>query len=185
MKPSSKDPPRTDLRGLARFWRDDLIAGFSVALVALPLALGIATAAGAPPISGLVSVVIAGVLATFLRGSHLAINGPGNSLIVVVAVGLATFGDDRGAFAHVLGAVVVAGGLQVALGLFRLGKLGDLIPAAVVQGLLSAIGLMIVGKQAHVLFGGSAPHASPIDVFRALPGDGGGARAAGRARSAS
>jgi MFS superfamily sulfate permease-like transporter len=157
------------VEGLRRYWRDDLIAGFSVALVALPLALGIATAADAPPISGLVSVVVAGVVATFLRGSHIAINGPGNSLIVIIAAGFTVLGDGPGAFSHILGAVVVAGALQVGLGLFRLGKLGDLIPAAVVQGLLSAIGLIIVGKQAHVVFGGTSAHGSPIEVFQGLP----------------
>lgn len=163
------EPPETDLRGLRDHWRNDLIAGFSVALVALPLALGIATAAGAPPISGLVSAIVAGVLGTFLRGSKVAINGPGNSLIVIVASAFAAFGGGPEAFPHVLGAVVVSGALQVLFGMLRFGKLGDLVPAAVIQGMLAAIGLIIVGKQAHVLFGGSSSGGSPIEVFEALP----------------
>jgi len=166
---ANDDPPGTNLRGLKEHWREDLVAGFSVALVALPLSLGIATAAGAPPISGLVSVVVAGLLATFIRGSHVAINGPGNSLIVIVAAAFSAFGGGPEAFPHVLGAVVVAGGFQVAFGLLKLGKLGDIVPPAVIQGLLSAIGLIIIGKQAHVLFGREPGGGGPIDVFLALP----------------
>ena len=161
-------PPRTNVRGLRDHWRNDLIAGFSVALVAIPLALGIATAAGAPAISGLISVFVAGLLTTFLRGSHVAINGPGNSLIVLVALAFSTFGGSGG-FRHVLGAIVVAGGLQIVFGLLRLGRLGDLIPGAVIQGLLASIGLIIVGKQLHVLVGRHASATNALDVFRELP----------------
>lgn len=164
----SKEAPKTNLKGLRDHWRNDLIAGFSVALVALPLALGIATAGGAPPISGLISVVVAGLLATFLRGSHMAINGPGNSLIVIVASAYAAFGGGD-VFQHVLGAAVVAGGVQVLLGALRLGKLGDLVPPAVVQGLLAAIGLIIIGKQAHVLFGREPVGDGPIEVLQRVP----------------
>ena len=170
MSPAAhKEPPATNLRGLQNHWRNDLIAGFSVALVALPLALGIAAAGGAPPISGLVSVVVAGLLATFIRGSKVAINGPGNALIVIIASAFAAFGGEPEMFPHVLGAVVVAGGFQVAFGLLRLGKLGDIVPPAVIQGLLAAIGLIIVGKQAHVLFGRDSGGGGPIDIFLALP----------------
>jgi len=165
---ADKTPPETNWSGLRDHWRNDLIAGFSVALVSLPLALGIATAAGAPPISGLVSAVVAGLLATFLRGSHVAINGPGNSLIVIVASAYAAFGGGE-VFPHVLGAIVVAGGLQVLFGLLRLGKLGDLIPPAVIQGLLAAIGLIIIGKQAHVLFGREPVGEGSIEVMQRVP----------------
>ncbi|MFK8002196.1 MAG: SulP family inorganic anion transporter [Polyangiales bacterium] len=166
--PNPQLAPRTNLRGLAH-WRTDLLAGFTVALVALPLAFGIATAAGAPPISGVVSAIIAGVLATFLRGSHVAINGPGNSLIVIIALALVSFGDAASPFPHVLGAVVVAGGVQVLFGVMRLGRLGDLLPTAVIQGMLTAIGLIIIGKQAHVLLGKSAAGFSPVEAFTELP----------------
>ncbi len=169
MTTPNKTPPSTNLAGLRDHWRNDLIAGFSVALVALPLALGIATAAGAPPISGLVSVIVAGLLATFLRGSHVAINGPGNSLIVIIASAYAAFGGGEDVFPHVLGAVVVAGGVQVLLGLLRLGKLGDMVPPAVIQGLLAAIGLIIIGKQAHVLFGREPVGDGAIEVLQRVP----------------
>jgi MFS superfamily sulfate permease-like transporter len=165
---AASPPPKTDLTGLREHWRNDLIAGLSVSLVALPLALGIAMAAGAPPIAGLVSAIVGGLVTTFLRGTHVAINGPGNGLIVIVAGAFAALGGP-GAFPHVLGAVVVAGALQVVLGLLRLGKLADLVPSAVIQGMLAAIGLIIVGKQLHVLFGHRSTSSDPIEVYRELP----------------
>ena len=168
MTTTSQGAPRTNLTGLRDHWRNDVIAGFSVSLVALPLAIGIAMAGGAPPIAGLVSVLVAGFLATFLRGSHVAINGPGNSLIVIVAAALSTF-DGADAFPHVLGAVVVAGGIQIAFGVLRLGKLGDMIPGSVIQGMLAAIGLIIIGKQLHVLMGTTAQSSNAIDAFLELP----------------
>lgn len=159
--------PATNLAGLRTHWRNDLIAGFSVALVALPLALGIAMAAGAPPISGLISSIVAGLLATFLRGSQVAINGPGNALIVIIASAYGLLGPDS--FPHILGAVAVSGAVQVAFGVLRLGRLGDLIPGAVIQGMLSAIGLIIVGKQLHVMVGQTSTAPSAIGVFQQLP----------------
>ncbi|HBQ13552.1 MAG TPA: SulP family inorganic anion transporter, partial [Myxococcales bacterium] len=69
-------------------------------------------AAGAPPISGLISSIVAGLLATFLRGSQVAINGPGNALIVIIASAYGLLGPDS--FPHILGAVAVSGAVQVA-----------------------------------------------------------------------
>lgn len=159
----------SDLHRFREHWRADLIAGFSVALVALPLSLGIAMGAGVPPISGVLSAIIGGLLTTFLRGSHVAINGPGNSLIVILATTLAAFGGDAQAFPHVLGVVVVSGALQVLLGCVHAGKLAQATPTAVIQGLLSAIGLIIVGKQLHVVLGEQADARAPLEVFGELP----------------
>ena len=68
--------PKTGFKGLIENWQSDLLAAISVALVAMPLALGIAIASGVPPMAGVLSAVIGGVVTTFFRGSHLAINGP-------------------------------------------------------------------------------------------------------------
>lgn len=158
------------LHSLRKTWRNDAIAAVSVALVSLPLALGIALAAGVPPVSGLISAVVGGLLTTFIRGSHVAINGPGNGLIVVVLSAMLAFGGGD-VFPHLLGACVVAGALQALLGVARLGKVGQLIPSAVIQGMLVAIGLVIVGKQAYVLFGMRAdPTLNPLQTLAALPG---------------
>ena len=118
---SHHDAPKAGWQGLRQNWRNDVLAGFSVSMVALPLSLGIATAAGAPAMSGLIAALVAGFVTTFVRGSHIAINGPGNSLIEVILVPMMTLKDGTGqAFSYVLAAIVIAGVLQVLLGLAAL-----------------------------------------------------------------
>jgi MFS superfamily sulfate permease-like transporter len=146
-------PPASGLQGLKESWRNDLMAAFSVSMVALPLSLGIALASDAPATAGLFAALIAGIVTTFVRGSHIAINGPGNGLIAVILLGVASFGGGKEAFQVVLAAIVVAGALQTLIGLLKLGKLGDIFPSSVIHGILAAIGLIILGKQLHVALG--------------------------------
>ena len=162
--------PSHGLSGLKQYWRNDLIAGFSVALVALPLALGIALASGAPPMSGLLSAIIGGLFATFFRGSHIAINGPGNGLIVIILAAMSSIGGGViGGFQYVLAACVVSGGIMMLLGLLRLGKIGDALPSSVIHGMLAAIGVIILSKQAHLMLGVSVDPGSAIDLLKAIP----------------
>jgi len=153
------------IQDFKRYWKEDLIAGLSVALVALPLALSIAIAAGAPPISGIISSVVGGILTTFLRQNNLGINGPGNGLIVVVLSGLAILGD----FQTFLAASFVAGLVQILLGLLRLGRFSDFFPATVVQGLLAAIGVIILAKQVHVALGVQTSAKSIMGIILDIP----------------
>lgn len=167
----NQNVPYDWFKGLKQNWRSDLIAAVSVALVAMPLALGIAIASNAPAMSGLMSAIIAGFVTTFIRGGHVSINGPGNSLIAVVLIALANLNDGSGnTFSYVLAAFVVAGGIQVILGLFRLGRLAEVIPSSVIQGILAAIGIIIVAKQLHVALGTSSDAKNMVgtlvDVFR-------------------
>lgn len=142
--------PATGFRGLRENWRNDLIAALSVALVALPLALGIAIASGVEPMAGILSCVIGGVVTTFFRGSHIAINGPAAGLIAVVLGGLATL---EGNINHVLAAIVISGGLQVLTGIFKLGRYGRMLPSSVLHGIMAAIGIIIFTKQIHFALG--------------------------------
>ncbi|MEM6844304.1 MAG: solute carrier family 23 protein [Bacteroidota bacterium] len=151
-------------QGLKRYWRTDLVAALSVALVALPLGLGIAVAAGFPPMAGLISVIVGGLVTTFVRGSHVAINGPANALIIVAlsaAQNMSTPGESG--LPYAMGAFVVAGGIQVVLGLLRLGRLGNLVPTSTIHGMLAAIGFLIIGTQIHHALGISG--ASLSDLF--------------------
>jgi MFS superfamily sulfate permease-like transporter len=156
--------PKTGWQGIVENWRSDFLAAVSVALVALPLGLGVAVASGAEPISGLISAIIGGVIVTLFRGSHLAINGPAAGLIAVILSGIATLDDGSGqTFNYVLAAITIAGGLQVLLGLLKLGKVAEIIPSSVIQGIMVAIGIIIFASQIHIALGTSTTFKNPID----------------------
>ena len=152
-------------------WKQDLLASISVSLVALPLALGIAIASDTPPMSGLIAAIIGGIVTTFFRGSHVAINGPAAGLIVVILTGNTLLADvDASGFPYVLAAICVAGIFQVLLGLFKLGRLGEIVPESVVEGMLAAIGIIIFAKQAHIGLGHSSKASSAMGSLLEIPG---------------
>lgn len=166
--------PKTGWKGLKENFRADFLAAISVSLVALPLGLGVAVASGAEPISGLISAIIGGVVVTLFRGSHLAINGPAAGLIAVVLGGIVALEDGSGqTFNYVLAAITIAGALQILLGLLKLGKIAEVIPSSVIQGIMVAIGIIIFSSQIHVALGTKTTFSNPIeriiDVFYQLP----------------
>lgn len=127
-------------------WKPDLLASFVVFLVALPLCMGIAIACGAPPAAGILSGVIGGLIVGSLGGSPFQISGPANSLIVLVAVVLQSYGQ------AVLGAVVLAAGLlQMLAGVLRLGQWFRAVSPAVIQGMMTGFAIIIFASQFHVM----------------------------------
>ena len=146
--------PKKGIQGLIENWQSDLIAAVSVALIALPLSLGIALAAGAPAMSGIFSAIIGGVVTTLYRGGHISVNGPAKGVIGVILLGIALMDDGSGqAFNYVLAAVVVSGAIQMLLGILKLGRLADIFHSSVIHGILAAIGIIIFAKQIHVAMG--------------------------------
>ena len=146
--------PKTGFKGLIENWQSDLIAAVSVSLIALPLSLGIALAAGAPAMSGILSAVVGGLVTTLYRGGHLSINGPAKGVIAVILLGITIMDDGTGqAFNYVLAAVVVSGAIQAILGVLKLGRLADIFHSSVIHGILAAIGIIIFAKQIHVALG--------------------------------
>ncbi len=141
--------------GFAEDWRADLNAGFLVSLIALPLCFGIATASGFPPIAGVISSILGGLLVSRINGLPLGITGPAAGLITVLYSAVETLGagDAWAGYRYTLAAIVVAGVLQVVLGITRTGRIAALFPAAIAHGMLAAIGIMIIGRQAHILLG--------------------------------
>lgn len=147
--------PKTGLPGLAENWRSDVLSGFLVFLIALPLCLGIAMASGFPPMGGIITAIIGGVIVSRLNGSYVTINGPAAGLIVVIvdAVNELGQGDAMAGYRFTLAAIVCASVLQMLLGVFKAGKLSAFFPASVVHGMLAAIGIIIMAKQIHTLLG--------------------------------
>ena len=133
----------------ARTLPRDLIAGTVVFLVALPLCMGIALASGASPFSGLVTGIIGGLVVGILSGSHTSVSGPAAGLTAIVAAQLALLGS----FEAFLLAVVIAGVIQMILGVAKAGFLSAFFPSSVIKGLLAAIGVILILKQIPHLVG--------------------------------
>ena len=143
--------PQDGLAGLKENYTSDAISGFIVFLLALPLSLGIAKASEFPPIMGLISAIIGGLVVSIFMGSRLTIKGPAAGLIVIVAGAVAEFGGGETGWHLALGAMVISGLVQILFGVFKLGKLADFFPLSAIHGMLAAIGLIIIAKQIPVL----------------------------------
>jgi carbonic anhydrase len=131
-----------------RYLKFDLVAAIVVFLVAVPLCLGIALASGAPLFSGILSGIIGGIVVGSLSGSHVSVSGPAAGMAAVVLAAIAQLGD----FNTFLFALTLAGFLQIAIGSFKAGFVADYVPTNVVQGLLCAIGILLIVKQLPLAF---------------------------------
>ncbi|MHB8864629.1 MAG: bifunctional SulP family inorganic anion transporter/carbonic anhydrase [Pirellulaceae bacterium] len=127
----------------------DMSAGLVVFLVALPLCLGVALASNAPLFSGILSGIVGGLLVGAISKSQTSVSGPAAGLTAVVAAQIAALGS----FQTFLMAVMIAGALQIVLGVVRAGAIADFVPSSVIKGLLAAIGLILILKQIPHLVG--------------------------------
>lgn len=130
----------------------DFSAGIVVYLVAVPLCLGIALASGAPLISGVIAGIVGGMVVSIFTGSPLAVSGPAAGLTVIVLDAI----DKLESFEVFLLALVLAGAMQLILGLVKAGSIGNYFPSPVIKGMLAAIGIILILKQ--------IPHAIGYDV---------------------
>ncbi|UOQ99645.1 SulP family inorganic anion transporter [Hymenobacter sp. 5317J-9] len=149
-------------KGLFGTIGQDAPAGLVVFLVALPLCLGISLASGAPLLAGVIAGIVGGVLVSLLSGSAVSVSGPAAGLTVVVLSAIATLGS----WPAVLAATAVAGVIQIGLGLARAGIIALYFPAAVIRGMLAAIGIILILKQLPHFFGADADYFEDMNFLQ-------------------
>jgi MFS superfamily sulfate permease-like transporter len=174
----------------------NLLSGFLVFLIALPLCLGIAVSSGYPPIAGIWTAIFGGIITTFISNSELTIKGPAAGMIVIAVGSVNGFtdmvvnekaghevkagSDEYKAIAkdpdtimkaqsrsYAVG--VVAGCIQILFGLIRAGVLADFFPISAVHGLLASIGLIIIFKTVYWQIGLDPPKGTALDPLLQLP----------------
>ncbi len=161
-------------QGIAGHLKQDILAGFIVSLIALPLCLGVASASNFPPITGVLTAIIGGLIIGFISGSELAIKGPAAGLIVIVAGAVEAYesGNPNRGYFMAASLIAVTGLMQVLLGIFKIGKWADFIPSSIIHGILAAIGIIIISKQIHLMLGiapAELKGMEPLELIHELP----------------
>lgn len=149
------------------FFRYDIKSGITVFLVALPLCLGIALASGAPLFAGLLAGIVAGLVVSIFSGSEVSVSGPAAGLTTIVAAAIIKLGS----YETFLAAVVLAGLLQLGLGLLKAGRLGNYFPESVIRGMLVAIGIVIILKQIPHALGDDRDYEGEFEFFQIADGE--------------
>lgn len=142
-------------------WRSDIPASIVVALVALPLCLGVALASGAPLFSGLIAGIVGGVVVGAISRSPLSVSGPAAGLTVIVFEAIKSLPS----YQVFLAAVVIAGVIQIAFSFSRSGILSEFVPSSVITGMLAAIGLILILKQVPHAVGYDADYEGSFQFF--------------------
>lgn len=146
------------------FLKYDFKASITVFFVALPLCLGISLASSAPVYSGIIAGISGGLVISLLSRSELSVSGPAAGLTAICAAAIIQLGSLDVFFI----AVAVAGLLQILLGVLKLGGFTNFIPSAVIKGMLSAIGILLISKQIPLLIGYDEPGFWTNQLFNIL-----------------
>jgi len=147
------------------FLKHDFKASITVFFVALPLCLGISLASGVPVYSGLAAGIVGGIIVSLISKSPLSVSGPAAGLTAICAAAI----HETGGLPLLFLAIMLAGLMQILLGIFKLGGFTSFIPSAVIKGMLAAIGIILISKQIpFVLFGYDKPMFWSNELFNII-----------------
>jgi SulP family sulfate permease len=160
-------PGRGDYRAVPRTWRGDLLAGITVGIVALPLALAFGVSSGAGAESGLITAIVAGLVAAVFGGSNIQVSGPTGAMVVVLGPVVAAHGPGVVAIVSVLAGIVV-----LAAGVLKIGRVVSYIPWPVIEGFTLGIAAIIFFQQIPAAMGSKAGASTNaiVAAVQALPG---------------
>lgn len=170
---ASSTPPVRGLVGFLRDPRPDVLSGFFIFLIALPLSVGISLASGAPPLAGVITAICGGIVASLLGSAELTIKGPAAGMIVIVLGAIQELqlgdADPSAGYRRALAVGVVAAVLQIGLSRLRVGRLASVFPPSAVHGMMAAIGVIICAKQFHLLVGVKPTAKEPLALLAEVP----------------
>lgn len=152
------EKPENGIAGLKHL-RYDIVSGIVVSLVSLPLSSGIAIASGAPPIYGLISAIIAGLIFPFIGGAYMTISGPAAGLapaLMAIMISMGGAGDAEHVgegYPYLIVVICMVGIVQIILAMLKLARFAAAIPLSVVEGMLASIGAIIIVKQIPMFLG--------------------------------
>src|SRR5690606_27629009 len=145
-------PRRADYAGLKAHWRTDVVSGITVGVVALPLALAFGITSGLGATAGLMTAIVAGLVAAVFGGSNLQVSGPTGAMTVVLVPLVAEHGPDAVFLVGIMAGLIVLGAA-----LARLGRLLAYIPWPVIEGFTVGIAVIIFLQQVPNALGVAKP----------------------------
>ena len=147
--------------------RGDIYGGITAGIIALPLALAFGEASGAGPMAGLYGAIFVGFFAALFGGTGSQISGPTGPMIVVFA---SVYASLHGNLGLIFATVILAGVIQITMGIFKLGQYIRLVPYPVVSGFMSGIGCIIIALQTARLFGHEPEGGGTVPALMEIPG---------------
>ena len=146
--------------------RGDVFGGITSAVVGLPVALAFGSAAGLTPLAGIYGAIAVGFFTAVFSGTRSQISGPTGSMTVAMAVIVTSYADNIAAAFTI---VIMAGFIQIFLGLLRIGRYVAYTPYSVISGFMTGVGIIIILVQARPFIGANVNPGGPVDAIRQLP----------------